>query len=758
MRKMKNFKVIIAYLLLWFPVLLFSLSDLDRDIKELEEKLKTASEKEKIEMINDFAAKYMEIAPDKSLEYAKQALQLAEKLNDPIGIFMSLNKIGNWHFIHEQYQEAVGYYLKALELEPRVDNKQFIANVLTNIGMVYWRLEDYDTSEKYHTRALEMRKNVGYTKAQMAATLNNLGLAAFGKGETPKAIDYYREALTLYKEANYKRGEAAALTNLANIYAELKNYPTALKFHISAAAIYKDLGIQWRVANSSLGIGDIYTLMGQYEKAKMYLESALEKAKEIKAESLLMQIYKSLSWLHEARGDFKPAVEYFDRFTAIKNSLYNETNNKQVDLMQVKYETQKKENELLLLRKTNERQQMVKFFLAIGVLLSLGLLVVLYSQFRTKKRTNQLLRMEEARYRALFSQAGDAIFLVDGNIIIDCNERSLELFGFTCQEIIGQSFAHFSLPEEKDKHHEPEEIKERIKETLAGQSQRFYWRYGKKDGTPVEAMVSLAAVTVDNKILIQATLHDTSDRKQLEEEQIKSAKLETTSLIAGGIAHDFNNLLAIIIVNLELANKEAGPDHKVKPILSQLENSARQAVDLSEKFFTAAKSEFHSWEILSINDILPEAVNLVLENSDARVQCHFEIPGDLWTFTGDSRQIKQVIEHLTQNALDAMGTGGEIEVKAANRELKKNEVPPLPAGFYVMISLEDNGEGIPEENLAKIFDPYFTTREDYTRKGLGMGLTIAQAIIKRHKGAIMVSSHLGTGSIFHIYLPANFDQ
>lgn len=749
---------IACLLLVWFPVLLFSLSDLDRDINTLEEKLKTASEKEKIDLINDFTAKYMEIAPDKSLEYAKQALQSAEKLNDPNGISKSLNMIGNWYFIYEQYQEAVGYYLKALELGPRLDNKQFIANILTNIGMVYWKLEDYDTSEKYHTRALKMRKKVGYTKEQMATTLNNLGLAAFGKKEYAKAMDYYREALALHKEANYKRGEAAVLTNLANIYAALKDYPTALKFHMRAAAIYKDIGLQWWVANSFLGIGNTYTLMGQYEKAKLHLESAMEKAKEIKAESLLMQVYKGLSSLHEARGEFKPAVEYFDKFTAIKDSLYNETNNKQVDLMQVKYETQKKENELLLLHKTNEKQRMVKFLLAIGVLLSLGLLVVLYSQFRTKKRTNQLLSIGEARYRTLFSQAGDAIFLVDGDSIIDCNERALEMFGLTRREAVGQSFVHFSLPGEKDKHHDPETLKKRINETLAGEPQRFYWKYSKKDGSPVEAMVSMAAVTVDDKIQIQATLHDISDRKQLEKEQINSTKLETTSLIAGGLAHDFNNLLAIIMVNLELANKTAGPHHKIKPILSQLEKSAGSALDLSKKFFTTAKSEFHSWEILSIDDILREAVDFVLENSDARVQCHFEIPGDLWTFTGDSRQIKQVIEDLTRNALDAMGTSGKIEVTAANRELKNNEMPPLPAGCYLMISLEDNGEGIPEENLAKIFDPYFTTRADYARKGLGMGLTIAQAIIKRHHGAITVLSQPGTGSTFHIYLPANVGE
>jgi signal transduction histidine kinase len=96
-----------------------------------------------------------------------------------------------------------------------------------------------------------------------------------------------------------------------------------------------------------------------------------------------------------------------------------------------------------------------------------------------------------------------------------------------------------------------------------------------------------------------------------------------------------------------------------------------------------------------------------------------------------------------------------MEVKAANVELKEDEVPPLPTGRYVVISVKDNGEGIPEKNLAKIFDPYFSTLEEYNRKGLGTGLTIAQAIIKRHNGTITVSSQVGAGTTFRIYLPAS---
>ncbi len=638
MRKVKKSKVRIACLLLvWFPVLLFSLSDPDQGIKELEDKLKTASIKEKIDLCNDFAKKHTKTVPGKSLEYANKALALC-------------------------------------------------------------------------------------------------------------------------KETNYKKGEAAALTNIANNYTGQKKYPRALKYLREANSIYNEIGSHWWVTNSIMGIGNLYAKMGQYEKARVYLESALGKAKEIKAGSLIQTIYKTLSHLYETRGDFKQALKYHGRFSEIKDSLYNEKTNKQVALMEAKYETQKKENELHLLRKIRESKHMVKIVLVIAVLLSLGLVVVLFSQYRTKKRTNQLLRLGEAKYRALFSQAGDAIFLVDDGSIVDCNEIALEMFGVTSEEIIGHTFARLASPTQPDKRDSFEVRMERINKALNGAPQRFYRQYIKKDGSPIETMVSLSAVTINNKRLVQAIVQDISDQRQLEEEQVKSAKLETAALIAGGFAHDFNNLLTVIMGNLELTNKETGSDDKIKPLLTQLEKSVNSAVGLSEKFFTISKSESHTGEILSIGSTLREAVHFVQKDADTPARCNFEVPAGLWPFYGDVNHIKRVIELLTRNALNAMGPDGEMEVRAANVELKEDEVPPLPTGRYVVISVIDNGEGIPGDNLSKIFDPYFSTLDEYSRKGLGTGLTIAQAIIKRHSGTITVFSQVGAGTTFHVYLPASSNQ
>ena len=743
-------------LLLWLPFTLFSLSELDRDVKELEEKLKTAQVLEKTELLHDFVNKYMEIAPDKSLAYAHEELRLAKQLNDPFRTFRVLSSIGNCYYVKDQYREAIKYYLEALKLEPYVPDKNFIANTLTNIGMLYWKLEDYHMAEKYHCQGLEIRKKAGSTKVDMAYSLYNLGRALQGKKEFPKALKYYLEARDLLTAANHKRGMAAVLNNIAEIYQKYyKDYSKALEYFRQTLPLYKEIGLQWGVANTQQNIGKTYIEMHQYEPARTYLETALEMAMKIESRHLIYNIYSGFINLYKGSGDFKQALEYQKLTMELKDEIIGQEVSKQFAQMQAKYEAESKDNEIRLLRNKNQVELLVRTFLVIVVVFIQGIGMVLYIRYRTKKKANQLLRSSEAKYRALFSRSGDAIFIADGPTFVDCNERTLEIFGVTRDQIIGRSFADFSPPIQPDKRNSFEVGMERVKKALGGVPQRFYWQHIKKDGTPIDTMVSLTAVTVNRQKFIQAIVHDISERKRLEEERVKAAKLETISLLANGITHDFNNLFTVFLWHLEEAKLAVKPEEKLFSYLLRIETAVNSAIALAKQFRAIAERGFDAKEILTLDSTLREAVDAVLRDANARTCCHFEIPDDLCSFEGDAQQITQVMEQLTRNALEAMGPDGEMEVKAANRELKEEEVSPLPAGRYLVISVKDNGEGIPKENLAKIFDPYFSTRDDYPRKGLGMGLAIVQAIIKRHKGAITVSSQPGTGTTFHIYLPAS---
>jgi signal transduction histidine kinase len=263
-------------------------------------------------------------------------------------------------------------------------------------------------------------------------------------------------------------------------------------------------------------------------------------------------------------------------------------------------------------------------------------------------------------------------------------------------------------------------------------------------------------MTIYQRPLNQAIIHDITHRKRLEEERIKSTRLETITLMACGIAHDFNNLLGVILGYLDMAQSETDPGSETSRLLARMEKASRSAVELVSKFRNMSERGSAPKEVLSIGAILGEAVGLVLKKSipaGSRVECNLEIAPDVSPVKGYRAQLRRVFENIAVNALEAVGDNGKIRVSAANIDLSGDEAPPLAVGRYVTVIVADNGAGIPAENLAKIFDPYFTTRGDSKRAGQGMGLAVAESIIKRHDGAVKVSSELGKGTTFFIYLP-----
>jgi signal transduction histidine kinase len=159
---------------------------------------------------------------------------------------------------------------------------------------------------------------------------------------------------------------------------------------------------------------------------------------------------------------------------------------------------------------------------------------------------------------------------------------------------VGHTFADFSPPTQPDGRNSLEAGKEWREIVLEKGPRNFYWCFQKKDGTPVDTMVTLAPVTIEQQTLMQSIVRDITRGKRLEEERIKAAKLETAVLLAGGIAHDFNNLLGVILGNIELAKSELSPGDKAFTYLSRMEESARSAVELTRAFSTISEKELHS--------------------------------------------------------------------------------------------------------------------------------------------------------------------
>ena len=249
---------------------------------------------------------------------------------------------------------------------------------------------------------------------------------------------------------------------------------------------------------------------------------------------------------------------------------------------------------------------------------------------------------------------------------------------------------------------------------------------------------------------------DITKRKRLEDEVLKNRNLEALGILAGGIAHDFNNLFQVLIGSLDLAKMYTEESSEAFPLLETAVQTCKLATKLTNKLIAFSPGGNSLPIIIQPASHAREEAVATLAGSGLMPE--FELADNLSVIKVDPTQFRNVIKQMVLNAIEAMptGSGGALRIMAANESLPENQEkhPALTPGSYVRISIQDQGGGISKENLPRIFDPYFSTKQRGSQKGMGLGLTLCDAIIIKLGGAITVESELGKGTTFHVYIPA----
>ncbi len=251
-------------------------------------------------------------------------------------------------------------------------------------------------------------------------------------------------------------------------------------------------------------------------------------------------------------------------------------------------------------------------------------------------------------------------------------------------------------------------------------------------------------------------------RQQMEEALLRAQKLEAIGVLAGGVAHDFNNLLAVILGNTSMAKMEMEPENGILDQLNEIEKATLRAVDLTQKFITFSSGGTPIRKPLSMKKLIDSVVSL--ECSGSNIVCNCSLPAHLWKVECDEGQIRQVFYNVIENAKEAMPRGGNIEIKAENINVNAGKRKGLESamsispGSYVKIVIKDNGRGIPKGDLPNVFDPYYSTKQRGTAKGMGLGLTIAYSILAKHGGYLHIESECEKGTEVYVYLPAIPDK
>jgi signal transduction histidine kinase/CheY-like chemotaxis protein len=255
-----------------------------------------------------------------------------------------------------------------------------------------------------------------------------------------------------------------------------------------------------------------------------------------------------------------------------------------------------------------------------------------------------------------------------------------------------------------------------------------------------------------NVRLVTEYVRDITGHRQMQREQLKIAKLESTGILAGGIAHDFNNLLTAILGYIELSKMGLPAQTQTVDYLRNAEKAVTVAQGLAHQLITFADGGLPITRPTPLRDLVTESAELALSGSN--VQCKIALADDLWLTKVDPLQMRQVVQNIVLNAREAMPGGGQILIRAHNVTSDDKEGIALPEGDYVKMSIEDHGSGIPEETLSKVFDPYFSTKTRWDQKGMGLGLTVCHSIIEKHGGHICIESQVKQGTTVHIHLPA----
>ncbi len=371
----------------------------------------------------------------------------------------------------------------------------------------------------------------------------------------------------------------------------------------------------------------------------------------------------------------------------------------------------------------------------------------LAEEIEGRKRFEEALQENEKRYRELADLLPQPVFETDlrGHVTF-ANRTAFDCFGYTQSDLDNGLDGYQTLiPEDRER------ARKVTQRRLAGEKiNDVEYMAQRKDGSQFPIISYASPIQRGNQVVgLRGIIVDITERKKMEEELLKTQKLESLGILAGGLAHDFNNILTAIIGNLSLSKIYAKPGDKLFQRLTETEAACFNAKEITQQLLTFSKGGEPVKKPLYLSDSIRNAISFALRGSN--VKSEFSITEDLWPVELDEGQFNQAINNLILNAKQAMPEGGVIRVAVENVVMDQTSGSSFPPGRYLKISIEDQGIGIAPEHLSKIFDPYFTTKQS----GSGLGLATVYSIINNHSGYITVKSEVNVGSTFFIYLPAS---
>lgn len=373
-----------------------------------------------------------------------------------------------------------------------------------------------------------------------------------------------------------------------------------------------------------------------------------------------------------------------------------------------------------------------------------------------KHSVERELKESQRKFQDITSCIGEGIYVVnESGELTFMNPEAEHLLGWAGAELLGKKVHDIIHPLKENGAPLPLDECSAYKVIKTGKRQESGNDvFVRKDGVTFPVSLVSTPVLKEGKVVASITVFQDAARKQKREEDVLSArKLESIGILAGGIAHDFNNILTAILGNISYVKMFVDPGDKLFRSLAEAENAALQARALTHRLLTFARGGEPVRRVADIAQLIGSSASFACSGS--KVMCEVSVAEGIWPVEVDEGQISQVIHNMVTNSRESMHNCGMVNIRVENAAVTPEGGMPLEEGRYIKIVISDEGAGMPKEHLARIFDPYFTTKERGSQRGAGFGLAICYTIIKNHGGLITAESGVGQGTTFTIFLPAS---
>ena len=726
-----------------------------------------------------------------ALDYYNKSITYFKKLKDLDNVSKIYNNIGIIYESWGDYQSSMSYYLKCLDIEKKLSDTIGIAGSYNNIANTYYYIKKYDKGINYLKKSYKIFK--GNDKKQEANILNNIGKFYETDNKIDSAIIYYKKALEIRKTINDKVGIALSYNNIGYTYFLKKDYSTAIHFYLKSLKFAKKIGSKKQIFSTSDNLSKAYFKINNIDSTKYFLKKCLNLTDSTNFIIYKLDYYLLKSQIYKKQNNFKEALNYYYKYSTLKDSLLNRQKIENTELIYQKFKNRENQKKieiknLQIAKDKNETKfkDKINLILVISITILLILLVFVFHLFIINKHINNKLKIEsnirkkiqqslkytkeklqnsiknkDAEIINQFNYINSILTMlpigvitsdIKGNINF-VNKYAALTFGITdTKQAIGinlfsdNRFIKVGLPKYLNK---VIETKNTQKIIITDNNSKLK--------EPIIYNVTVKLIRNNNSEFLLGLIEDITLQKKYEQNllKLKDAANESNklkSIFLANLSHEIRTPLNAIIGFAELLESEDISNEQSKKYLSIIQKNSLSLLNLINDIIDISKIEAGelkiSKSITNITDLLKQIYLINKEVSlknNPNVTIKLLIPDEELFILTDENRLKQILINLINNAIK-FTKKGEIIIGYTKNANKIN--------FFV----KDTGVGIPDKDISTIFNRFFqaSNQVEKTNSGSGLGLAITKDLVELLGGTIKCKSQINKGTEFYFDLPNDF--